>query len=257
MIKFGDIELTFSNMGLFSTQEQWIHPTRVINSYELIFVLKGEFDMKESDKIYNLRPQTLFVLEPDLKHCGVKKTDGQVKFYWLHFYCNGFEKLGLKKIYQNAAHEKESYLFQEIMTHQQTGNGLLCDIKLAELLIKLSGTDKIARSKSASEIIEYIRINSDKFLTVSEISSHFGYSGDHCSRLVKNALGISLQALLCNTKINHIKACLLNTNSPVKEIAETCGFEDENTFVKFFKYHTGLSPTGYRNTYNGLKMNNK
>ena len=41
----------------------------------------------------------------------------------------------------------------------------------------------------------------------------------------------------------------------VKEIAALLGFSEPNTFIHFFKYHEGISPTLYRNTYHNTHMN--
>lgn len=256
MIKINDVEISFSNMGLFMTHDPWLHPTRIINSHEIICVLDGEFDLKEDEKTYRLKPNSIFFLEPNLKHGGVKKTTGLVRFFWLHFYCDTLIDFNLNKLYTEEQLEKELYLFQEIMTYQQTKNTALCEIKLAELLLKLSGINHINHPKIVSEILEYIRINADKNLTVNKICSNFGYSPDHCSRIIKKYTGVSLHSLINKTRIKHIKTSLLNTNFTIKRLSELCGFEDENTFVKFFKYHTKVSPSQYRNGHNGIKVNN-
>jgi len=156
MIKLNDVEISFSNMGLFMTHAPWIHPKRIINSHEIICVLDGEFDLKENDKTYHLKPNSIFFLEPELEHGGIKKTTGSVKFFWLHFYCNSLKTFNLKKLYTDEQLKKELYLFQEIMTYQQTKNSSLCEIKLAELLVKLSGIDRINYPKIVSEILEYM-----------------------------------------------------------------------------------------------------
>ena len=256
MITINDVEISFSNMGFFTTKDAWIHPKRIIDSFEIIYVIEGEFDMQEDGKIYHLKPKNLFILYPGLQHQGIKVTNFSIKFFWLHFRCKNYEKLGLNKLYSNAELEKNSYLFREIMSSQQRRNLTLCEIKLAELLVTLSNDYKSDYSKIVSEIIEFVRLNSNKNLTVNNISSQFGYSTDHCCRIIKQAIGISLHSLINQNRISYIKMCLLNTNLTVKEIANQCGFEDENMFVKFFKYHAKYSPSQYRNKHNGLKLNN-
>ena len=42
-----------------------------------------------------------------------------------------------------------------------------------------------------------------------------------------------------------------------QEIALQCGFDDENKFVKFFKYHEGITPTQFRNRFFHVHMNSK
>ena len=256
MISFNGIDLTFSNMGLFVTDQPWTHPTRMIDSNELIYVLNGNFHIKEGDITYYLQPKTALFLSPNTLHGGIGKSMSEVKFYWLHFHCNDIDALSLPKIFTNSKIDNNQYLFQELMTQQQLNNKLLCDIKLAELLTKISTLTNNRYPKLISEIMEYIRINAGKNLSVDIISTAFRYNHDYLSKLFKKSVGISLHAYINQMKVKLIKSYLLNTNLSVKELSEQCGFEDENNFVKFFKYHVKKSPSEYRKKHNILHLNN-
>ena len=50
------------------------------------------------------------------------------------------------------------------------------------------------------------------------------------------------------------EALILEQKS-VREIALSCGFEDENLLAKFFKYHEKITPSMYRNRYFHIHMN--
>ncbi len=255
MISLDGIDLTFSNMGLFVTEQPWTHPTRMIDSYELIYVLNGNFHIKEGDVTYYLQPNTALFLHPNTLHGGLMKSIGEIKFYWLHFHCSDVNSLRLPKLFSSNELDNNQYLFQELMTQQQLNNKLLCDIKLAELLTKISAQANNRYPKLISEIIEYIRINAKKNLSVDVVSTAFRYNNDYVSKLFKKAVGISLHSFINQTKIKLIKSYLLNTNLSIKELSGQCGFEDENNFVKFFKYHTQKTPTEYRSKHNIMHLN--
>ena len=242
-------------MGLFSTKDAWIHPTRMIDTYELIYVLKGDFYMQEGDKTYHLQPNKIFFLSPNVRHGGVEKTQGEVKFYWLHFYCDRFEELGLEKLSSDEVVEREQSVFRELMHAWLLGQRDLCDIKLAEILFKMRSAKQQEFSKTVSELIEFIRMNVKNKLTVSQIAEEFGYNKDYCSRLFKRSMGVSLQEYINKVRMRYIKAHLLNTNDSIKEVAEIYHFEDENAFIKFFKYHGNQTPTEYRRRHNKVHMN--
>lgn len=257
MITFDNIRLIFSNMGLFTTNEPWIHPKRTIDSYEIIYVLSGDFAIKEGEKTYYLHPNDILILSPDVIHSGATKTNGEVRFYWLHFYCENFADLQLKKYY-NDQKNRNYYLFRELMNLQQTAsNRTLTDLKLAELLLKFHNNDVDSQTKLISEIKEYVRVNSDKKLSVQNIGETFRYNKDYLSKVFSKNVGISLQEYIIQERIRHIKTYLLNTNFSIKEIAGVCDFEDENKLVKFFKYNTKTTPSKYRNAHNNLHMNKK
>ena len=41
------IDFSFSNMGLFDSETEWIHPTISVQTYEIIFVVEGEVNLFE------------------------------------------------------------------------------------------------------------------------------------------------------------------------------------------------------------------
>lgn len=49
--------------------------------------------------------------------------------------------------------------------------------------------------------------------------------------------------------IVEIKTYLSNTNLSIKNIAAEMNFEDPSYMCRFFRRHTGSSPTEYRNIY--------
>jgi hypothetical protein len=52
--------LKAQNAGLFISRGAAMHPTRVIDSHELIFVKQGELDMWEGEQVFHLQAgQTL------------------------------------------------------------------------------------------------------------------------------------------------------------------------------------------------------
>ena len=60
----GKINVAFSNMGLFDTEADWIHPTVTINTYELIFVTEGEVKIREKEKNFRFKKGDMLLLEP-------------------------------------------------------------------------------------------------------------------------------------------------------------------------------------------------
>ncbi len=255
MIAFNNsATLSYMGMGLFDTESVWTHPKRVIDSYELIYVTEGKICIREEKNIYSFRKGEMLLLEPNLEHAGTEISTGHTSFFWLHFCTNDLPFFGIPKLCAPAAPNTERS-FKEIM-HFSKSNLLLCELTLAKFLLSLN-TSTEYRNKIAFEANEYIRILSSRPLTARAVASHFGYSTDYLSRIYKKEFGMDLKAGIIKHRISYIESVLINTNDSIKEIAANCGFEEENLFVKFFKYHEGITPTQYRNKFFYIHMNNK
>ena len=253
MIKLEQQSLHFGNIGLFTTDAEWIHPTVTVDSYELIFVVAGEVKIFEGEERFCVRPGQMLLLLPDVEHGGYEKNTGHTSFYWLHFYTNEIDAWGIPRL-ATAPHNTERNL-REIMHFWQTGR-TLTELTLAKFLLESRmGTEY--KSKLAHEVREYLRIHACVPLRVGEVAQRFGYSADHLSRVYRREFGHDLKEGITKQRLAHIESLLINTDHSIKEIAAMSGFEDENIFVKFFKYHEQITPLMYRNRFFGIHMNNR
>ncbi len=253
MLQIDQTGLTFSNMGLFVSEKEWIHPTVTVDSFELIYVVCGEVHLREGDALYHLKSGDMILLSPNTEHGGTQKSVGSTSFYWLHFYTDNIGALCPQKLI--SVSEKDIRTFREIM-HLQETNRTLAELTLARFLIELN-THHIDGNKLTHEIAEFVRIHANRRLTVTEVAQHFGYSADHLSKLMRREFGFDTKTLIVKRRLEHMESLLINTDQTVKEVALQCGFEDENHFVKFFKYHEKTTPSEFRNRYFYVHMNVK
>lgn len=255
MIEFEKrLTLNFSNIGLFDTNAEWIHPTVTIDSYELIFVLSGDVEIFEGTRRYCVHAGEMLLLEPHIEHGGCKKNTGHTSFYWLHFYTNDVFAWQIPKL-ARAPHNTERVL-REMMHLWWQAQRELTELTLAKYLLDSCARTEY-KNKLAYEVREYLRIHASAELRVSEVAKHFGYSADHLSRLYRREFGHDLKEGITRQRLAHVESLLINTDYSIKEIAALSGFADENIFVKFFKYHEGVSPKMYRNRYFEIHMNNR
>lgn len=68
----------------------------------------------------------------------------------------------------------------------------------------------------------------------------------YLSKLVNNASGRSAPEWIDSFVILEAKNMLKYSNMPIKEIVYTLHFPNQSVFYKFFKMHTGLTPSEYR-----------
>ncbi len=73
----------------------------------------------------------------------------------------------------------------------------------------------------------------------------------HFRRLFKQFTTLPPQQFLINCRMQLAVRLLLTSDSPVSEVAENCGFDDEFYFSRMFKKHFHLPPLAYRREFIG------
>ena len=71
-------DIVVENGGLFSSRGRGSHPQRVLKSYELILVRRGNLRLKEGDRCFTLQPGETLVLFPGRLHRGILLRSGQL-----------------------------------------------------------------------------------------------------------------------------------------------------------------------------------
>lgn len=254
MISFDNIELSYSHMGLFDSERPWIHPTVTVSTYEIIYVTEGFVHIREGETVYHLKKGDMLLLEPNVEHGGTEVSPDRTSFYWLHYRCSAPDALHFPKC--SVPDEVNALRTFGELIHLQQANPTVAELMLARFLLEC-GTKAEYGNKRVAEIAAYIRANSRYPLSVVDVAQRFGYSADHLSRMFKKEFGYDAKTAITKNRLEYVESKLLNSEFSIKEIAAECGFEDENAFVKFFKYHTKTTPTMFRNKYFHIVMNSK
>ena len=95
--------------------------------------------------------------------------------------------------------------------------------------------------------IAKISENLHKKISLSDIGKETGLSYIQFIRRFKQYTGLTPSEYVSGLRLQKAKQLLSETTLPIKEIAYTCGFENEYYFSNFFKKHTQSSPSAFRN----------
>lgn len=83
--------------------------------------------------------------------------------------------------------------------------------------------------------------------TVQYYAEKQALSPRHFANIVKRESGFTPMEWINMVTINQAKNLLRQPNVLVKQVADELGFPEQFTFRKYFKVHTGMSPTEYQN----------
>lgn len=247
--------------GHFSSRGEWLHPRRKMNTYEYIFLTQGRAYIEEDGKKYALGEGELLLLEPELEHSGFEKSLEPVSFFWMHFYGQVSRELLPKHIKPECA-SRLTVLFRQLLHYSNSSDypALAADLVTRLILTEICAEFAKREAPTPSlyvRVCEWCRTNSDRKLTATEVADHFGYNKDYLNRMFAKYGGSGLKEYINDRRMELIRAKLLTDGLTLKQIAEISGFDDYKDFLKFFRYHEGITPTEYRNLYYKTHTNNR
>ena len=263
--------LEAENGGLFVSRAEGIHPTRVLNSYELILVRSGCLGIYEENEKFVLREGDFLLLSPRREHGGTRDYEADLSFYWVHFHVlsretEGKEKRAIKVPKSGHLRDPErlELLFRRFLNDQESGHLPKVEANLLMALMLCEATKTVSKkiepqspaSFLAEEAMEKILTEfTDPHISTSKLAEEVGCNPDYLGRVFRQMYGISIVEQIKRTRIKEARRLLLRSELYVKEVAEHCGFNNESYFRRIFKSISGVTPREYRRLYLRMHMN--
>ena len=105
------------------------------------------------------------------------------------------------------------------------------------------------RSRKEEIMAKFILAVSEEFRTQRQVAYYarkFYITPKHLSAVVKEISGRTAGDWIENYVVMEAKVLLKTTDKTIQEITLMLNFANQSFFGKYFKHHTGLSPTAYR-----------
>jgi AraC-like DNA-binding protein len=83
-------------------------------------------------------------------------------------------------------------------------------------------------------------------LRIRDLAEEAGLSPGHFCRLFKEIYGITPQDYISRLRITFAMTQINATRLPIADIAQECGFQDQNYFSRVFRRLVGMTPVEYR-----------
>lgn len=232
------------------------HPTRVIDSHELILVRRGQLDIHEDGKPFSVAANEALVLVAGREHGGLVDYPRELSFYWLHF--QPPPSIGeVFSVPQHSAPRRPSLLMEwmhRYLDDQSSGAatsataGLLVQLLLAELAAapRAAGNgDPAAHLVGRAEA--WIGHHYQDPISTSDIAQALGCNSDYLGRVFRRITGSSIVASIHERRLGEAKRRLIETAAEVEAIAKSVGFNDVVHFRRLFRRHNGCAPGAFRN----------
>ena len=254
------------NAGLFISRGVGTHPTRVIQSHEILFVDIGTLSIWEDDNHFDIKQGEALLLVPGHRHGGASAYPPDLRFYWIHFDlygpCENSEgsadihhtRIHLPKHAPVARGDRLTELFRMFLDDQESGGlsqrkaDLLLCLILTEIASPNPGVsdDNLPSAAIADRSRQYIKTHFHENLSTSKISEAIGLNPDYLERIFKKAFNQTITQAIHHFRIRYSRRLILDEIHNIDQIANQCGYADPGYFRRVFKRHVGMTPKAFQ-----------
>lgn len=242
--------------------------------FELVYIKRGQVNFETSEETVTLSPHNIVIIKPHQLHkfISLSKT---LEFLVLSFtidteadfsdYSDISELTDIISELSQRPHivlapgPKNAVLnaLKRIIWARQNRekwDGFLIFLLFLELLVYLSREILSSSGFSGTEgtydammrARDYISLNYDKHISLSELANHVYLSESYLSHSFKARFGISPKNFILQTRINRAKELLSSSDMKINDIAISVGFLSQQRFNDAFKRLENLTPLKYR-----------
>lgn len=221
-------------------------PKHTHECYELIYYIKGKGKTTISSKKYEFKENDFAIIKPGSIHDESSSEGAEVMFMGFSLgdaeIAEGVyssDTIHIKKIMQLIKEEKDNQkLYYKQMMDLLTEN-------LVVLLLRYPINEKKDKT-SLDEIVTYVKMNSNKQISIKEIAKNLGYSYDYFRQMFIEKYHISAKDFIIQTRLDNVKQYLMNNNFSINQISRITGFSSSSHLCSIFKKTFGFSPAEYR-----------
>lgn len=112
--------------------------------------------------------------------------------------------------------------------------------------ITLTGRMNLPVRDLAHLVKKYINQNYAHHFALDDLCRNFRCSKSTLMNTFRAAYGTTINRYTTDVRLEHARRLLSETEMPIRQIAQDCGFSDQGYFTKVFEASAGCSPTAFR-----------
>lgn len=254
------LDFHFLNGGRFVSRGRGLHPERVIDSIEIIYVLSGRLGIAEEGIVFDLVPGDFLLLRPGRRHVGTMPYPADLSFFWGHFSGPVRKMEALPQTGRVARPEHCALFFEQLLNESAADNDAVsCDLLLALLLHEITMPNRAAdhgkHLELAEEAWQYMRLHFAEPVSIASAAAELRCNAAYLGRLFQRNFGQSFADALNDLRLKKAAAMLAGTSCSIKEVLFSCGFSDPAYFRRRFFRKYAMRPSEYRQLHAKIHVN--
>ena len=239
---------------------------------ELFYVVDGKGEFNIQGQRFPVKANDFVIINPQVEHTELSSPDEPLEYIVLGIRGLSFSNLtpvsegGHPFSFFNLRDEQKDILrylnaMVQEATSQQMSYELVCHNLLEILLIKILRHQhfdlEVGKQSKATKDISFIKHYLETYyhesIQLEDLASMTHLSRFYISHSFKKEIGMSPMEYLIDIRIKESKILLRTTNYSISQVADIVGFKTPTYFSKQFRKSTGISPTDYREQFQGVK----
>lgn len=256
-------KVIFANQENLSASESDTH-----SFYEIYYVMRTQVDfMLSENTVLSLKDGQFIIIPPGQKHKTVFRSKDAIIFA-LGFYIESNNifinnTISMLSAVSNSIYQGNDFTasFINMMLNNAYSMKSLTRSMIANLLecfvIEIfrivnpeyynnNYTQVFDKDAHIEKIKNYINLNANQPITVSDISAKLNMSERQLNRIVKAHLGCTIGNLIDRKKADYIIELLISTSMPISEVSKSAGFNNPSSMIRFFKRMEGCTPRTFK-----------
>jgi two-component system response regulator YesN len=138
------------------------------------------------------------------------------------------------------------YFINNIIESKTKKDLILNYEKIVKTILSDTNEEMDTDNLTVLKVINYIRDNYSKNITLSDAANLVGVTPEYLSKLFYQKINVNFVVFLRNFRISIAKRMLLSGKYRIQDVADYVGFKDPKYFNKVFKSVCGISPSEYK-----------
>ena len=239
---------------------------------ELFYVVDGKGEFNIQGQRFPVKPNDFVIINPQVEHTELSSPDEPLEYIVLGI--NGLSFSNLTPVSEGGhpfsffnLRDEQKYILRYLnamvqeATSQSMSYELVCHNLLEILLIKILRHQhfdlEVGKQSKATKDISFIKHYLETYyhesIQLEDLASMTHLSRFYISHSFKKEIGMSPMEYLIDIRIKESKILLRTTNYSISQVADIVGFTTPTYFSKQFRKSTGISPTDYREQFQGVQ----
>lgn len=248
---------TVEYAGSWCYERPGMHPTRILDVHDFIFMIDGEWEIGIGKETYKMHNNDVLLLPAGIRHFGIKLCAPKTNYMYLHIYTSPGDcvygtqtedscgMLLLNNFVNTAECPNIKSLFEKIIKTRDDPH--ISGAYVTTLLYELSELGLPSHRETLAHSIRRYAVSLTKIPTNEEIAQHFHVSKRTAETVFKKQYKTTLHEYILKYKLEEGKRYLRDLpDMKLYTIARTLGFYDEYHFSRMFKRYFGISPNKFK-----------